>query len=680
MAVATRRSNRILEQQRKDYNPFNVLQEISDEEEDPESTRPRDQRARDRDKLLPRGENGELIWPPTTTNNTSSKAATPSPNPHSTQPTRPEPPAGATQTTSRVTTTPRPTQTNDTPPNTPPTNNTAMINSATPASTTPNDTLRQTLPYQGPPTSSPAPEIPPTSDIPIRAWPVDMTYNQTTLANAPNGTFTLLNNAPPYPITPSAPTYNIPHTNTPHPQPANQIVNIVPAMDNIEPYKEGTSFEDYLERWEILMAQYNYSNAQLALALPAKLSGSSWETYKNIIKLHPGKAKDYQSLKKELFASFRIDTPLQERNLWTITQGKKSVNDYYAEIVAAGRAVFKDMPEVNRDQVITSAFIGGLKENYQRAILKQGETTLQQALKGARNLEAIDKAVARNKVMSVSAVTHEPVDPIAPLTKQVEGLARLVTEQNRRMRLNDDATAPRPTWQQPTVFHRPRGCNSNYNTSYSNYRPRPNQHNMQRNNFNRYNRRDFRPTYRPRTNPGDQRTTYQPTGSRPGYNNRQPSYRTQEEIRRNGPQTSNLPYCRACQRCHPLRQCSTVNNVDTTEPVYTTAEPTQEEMTPTEFANFYLTQPPETINNISTNSPEPDNTQSRNGHTNNGLSNGRKFGITEQLQLTLICLITCFVSVTGNYNWQPNNPMICGSEHQDYPNVFKIQQQYNCTT
>ena len=59
MAVATRKSNRILEQQRKDYNPFNVLREISDGEGDPESTRPRDQSARDRDKSLPRGENGE---------------------------------------------------------------------------------------------------------------------------------------------------------------------------------------------------------------------------------------------------------------------------------------------------------------------------------------------------------------------------------------------------------------------------------------------------------------------------------------------------------------------------------------------------------------------------------------------------------------------------------------------
>ena len=175
MAAVTRRSNRILERQRKDYNLFNVLRETSDGKGDPESIRPRDQSARDRDKLLPRGENGELIWPPNTTNNTSSKAATLSPNPPSTQPTGPETPAGTTQTTSRVTTTPRPAQMNDASPNTPPTNNTAMINSATPASTTPNETLTQTLPYQGPPTSSPAPEIPPTSHQ-HRRYHQPMTY------------------------------------------------------------------------------------------------------------------------------------------------------------------------------------------------------------------------------------------------------------------------------------------------------------------------------------------------------------------------------------------------------------------------------------------------------------------------------------------------------------------------
>ena len=63
----------------------------------------------------------------------------------------------------------------------------------------------------------------------------------------------------------------LPQTPSAPPEPQISIVNAIPSFDHIEPYNDGTSFVDYLERWEILMARYN-SN-QLALALPAKLSG-----------------------------------------------------------------------------------------------------------------------------------------------------------------------------------------------------------------------------------------------------------------------------------------------------------------------------------------------------------------------------------------------------------------------
>ena len=135
-------------------------------------------------------------------------------------------------------------------------------------------------------------------------------------------------------------------------------------------------------------------------------------------------------MKEELSTALKIKTLLQEKKLVGHShKAKKTINDLYTEMVIASRAIFKDMPEVNRNQVITSAFVGGLKESYQRAILKQGEVTLQQALKEAWNLEAIDRAVAKNKVMAVTAVTHEPADPLTPLTRQIEGLARLVSEQ-----------------------------------------------------------------------------------------------------------------------------------------------------------------------------------------------------------------------------------------------------------
>ena len=463
------------------------------------------------------------------------------------------------------------------------------------------------------------------------------------------------------------------------PEPQIPIVNVIPSLDHIEPYKDGNSFDDYIERWEMLMARYNCTSEQLALALPVKLSGSAWETYKTIVKLHPEYTRDFDQLKIELSAAFKIETPLQEKNLWAITQGKKTVNDFYAEIVAAGRAVFKDMPEVNRNQVITSAFVGGLRESYQRAILKQGEVTLQQALKEARNLEAIDRAVAKNKVMAVTAVTHEPTDPLEPLTKQIEGLTRLVNEQNRRMQQNDEQAGPSQPRSQYQVFHQPRGYNSNYNT---NYKPRFNQYNKPRNNFNQYRNPDTRYTYRPRADMGNNyRPAFQPRNeNRPDDKYRQTSYRAPGGYRDNSTPMNGQPYCRACQRRHPSRRCPTVNNIDTPEPTHTMTNVNREEMTPTEFANFYLTQPPEEINNVASSSVEPTESQPKPGQTYNRSTNGRKLGITEQLQLTLICLTACFVGTTASFNWHPDNPMICGTEMKHSPQIFRIRQQYNCTS
>ena len=465
------------------------------------------------------------------------------------------------------------------------------------------------------------------------------------------------------------------------PEPQIPIVNVIPSLDHIEPYKDGTSFDDYLERWEILMARYNSSSEQLALALPAKLSGAAWETYKNIIKLYPECSKDFNKLKEELSTAFKIETPLQEKNLWAITQGKKSINDFYAEIVTASRAIFKDMPEVNRNQVITSAFVGGLKESYQRAILKQGEVTLQQALKEARNLEAIDRAVAKNKVMAVTAVTHEPADPLTPLTRQIEGLAKLVSEQNRRIQQYDDKIRTDSQQPRPTVFHRPRGYNSNYNARYPNYRPRYNQYNAPRNNFQQNRRGDARPAYKPRF---DMRNNYRPTTrfyneSRTDGNYRQDSYRRQDRRQENTTSRTDLPYCRVCRICHPPRRCAAVNNIDTTEFTHNTTDANPEEMTPTEFANFYLTQPPNEINNVAADPPRFSNTSPEKKPTYNRSTNGRKLGLAEQLQLTLICIFACFVGITADYHWQPNNPMICGTESKHSPQIFRIRQQCNCT-
>ena len=113
--------------------------------------------------------------------------------------------------------------------------------------------------------------------------------------------------------------------------------------------------------------------------------------------------------------------------------------------------------------------------------------------------------------------------------------------------------------------------------------------------------------------------------------------------------------------------------------MHTTIYANPEKMTPTEFANFYLTQPPDEINNVAANPPRFSSLSREKEATYNRSTNGRKLGLAEQLQLTLICIFTCFVGVTADYNWQPDNPMICGTESKLSPQIFRIRQQCNCT-
>ena len=469
------------------------------------------------------------------------------------------------------------------------------------------------------------------------------------------------------------------------------IISIVPNLDTIEPFKEGGDFEDYLERWEILMAQYNYSNEQLALALPAKLVGAAWETYKNIIKLNPRWTKDYSKMKQELLAAFRTDNPLQEKNLWSISQGRKSVNDFYADIIAAGRSVFKGMPEVNRDQVIKAAFIGGLKESYQRSILKQGDITLQQALKEARNLEAIDRAVVKNRVTQVDHVDQVDADLLTPLTKQIQGLTNLVDEQTRRMKINENQstkTQKQKNYQlTDSRDFQTRGRNDYRGSQGHNYRQRYSD------NFNRgYDRRgkwNNRPWQG--TNSGQRRNqtsngyTRSPFGGnyRKNYEDSpQPDWsqtqrnRTTENFREQGSYASRHKN----EDVHACESCTQADSVAEVCDGITQAEIDQ--MGPSEFARFYLAQTGPKDNYI-----RPRNAKKDREYTEESINcvtfaptppkarrtfKGGRFGLFNIISYMQFCLFCLCITGTSGYNWQPNNPMICGSGEDDSPQLFKI--------
>lgn len=213
------------------------------------------------------------------------------------------------------------------------------------------------------------------------------------------------------------------------PEATAATVTIAPNLDGIPSYMEENSegWESYIERWEVLMAPYSFSNEQLALALPGKLIKSAWETYRTLIKMKPECANNYKALKEELSKAFTAGKPLQERGLWPLKQGTKTVAEFYSEVISTGQNAFKGMPDEYREQVLKGAFVSGLRERYQEVVLNEEEMSLALTVAKAKKLEAIEKALSKNRV----AVIEQKSDRIEPLVKQIEGLAELVQNQNR---------------------------------------------------------------------------------------------------------------------------------------------------------------------------------------------------------------------------------------------------------
>jgi len=89
--------------------------------------------------------------------------------------------------------------------------------------------------------------------------------------------------------------------------------------------------------------------------------------------------------------------------------------------------------------VLTNVFVARLNESHQRDILLKGEPTLQQTLEKAKKLEAVDGALKTQKINLIESeiiaevnYTRSQADLIAPLQKQIDGLAELIKAQSIR--------------------------------------------------------------------------------------------------------------------------------------------------------------------------------------------------------------------------------------------------------
>ena len=107
------------------------------------------------------------------------------------------------------------------------------------------------------------------------------------------------------------------------------------------------------------MRKFRYNSEQLALTLPDKLVGAAFEKYMEIVEKYPSCANDFKRLRQRLTETFVRHKPLTRSQLWSLSQGKRSMEQFYTVVVKHGK-------------VLKYAFINGLREQYKRALINRG--------------------------------------------------------------------------------------------------------------------------------------------------------------------------------------------------------------------------------------------------------------------------------------------------------------------
>lgn len=236
--------------------------------------------------------------------------------------------------------------------------------------------------------------------------------------------------------------------------------------------KPSESWESYIELWEVKTLKYGLDNRQRALALPDKLVDFAFRMYSDIVKEQPGLASDYMLLKDELTKVFGKHK--SSKQLWSVTQGRKSIGDFYNEIVTSGKSVYADMPDQYRDRVLKDAFLQGLRPNYAKVISRMHPKTLREALDEARKVEEADQEYDTHRVAAAEC------SDVKPLQAQREALTELVRSQvttGQRRHSGPQNWGNGNSWTKgPANFQRENGYQRQNQPGYRNRPPAPPRH------------------------------------------------------------------------------------------------------------------------------------------------------------------------------------------------------------
>ena len=120
--------------------------------------------------------------------------------------------------------------------------------------------------------------------------------------------------------------------------------------------------DDPKESWEAFVEEWEH---QQAMCLPESLKGGTRHEFFALIRQKPECEDDYRKLKWESTRKFTGNKPMKGRNLWSLSQSRRSVGSYHDDIVTLGRSVYSDMPDQYKDMVLRDAFLNGLKDSFQ---------------------------------------------------------------------------------------------------------------------------------------------------------------------------------------------------------------------------------------------------------------------------------------------------------------------------
>ena len=83
--------------------------------------------------------------------------------------------------------------------------------------------------------------------------------------------------------------------------------------------------DDPKESWEAFVEEWEH---QQAMCLPELLKGGTRHDFFALIRQKPECKDDYRKLKWESTRRFTGNKPLKGRNLWSLSQGRRSVGSY----------------------------------------------------------------------------------------------------------------------------------------------------------------------------------------------------------------------------------------------------------------------------------------------------------------------------------------------------------------